>query len=172
MKRSKGKNNSDINVEDIYKYYKSKVDNPIDIKIFRKFYKEMFSEFSELLLQGKEIKLNNIGEFKIIEYKPKLIKEGKINTKAIAPDWARTKEYWNTLYPGKTLKELKNIENKPIIYHENDHTNGQQYKYYWDKITTELKCKSAYQFKPVRKYKRKLSSILKDKNINIFYYRK
>ena len=171
MIRTKGKNNTDISINDIYKYYSKSVDNPVDRSTFGKFYKEMFNEFSELMLLGKQVKLHNIGEFKIVEYKPKLIKEGKLNKKVLAPDWVKTKEYWNTLYPNKTPSELKEIKNKPLIYHENDHTRGQQYKFYWDKLTIELKCKSAYQFKPVRKVKRKLSSILKDKSKHIFYYR-
>lgn len=172
MKRTKGKHNSDINTSDIYKYYASKVYNPVSRKVFGGFYRDMFAEFSELMLQGKEVKLNNIGHFKIIEFKPKLIKDGVLNRKVLAPNWVKTKAHWAEIYPGKTPEELKLIKDKPLIYHENEHTKGNQYKFYWDKINVELKCKSAYQFKAVRASNRKLSKILKGEDRKIFYYRK
>ena len=172
MKRTVGKNNTDVSIDDFYAHYISTVDSPVDRKTFGKFYKDLFCEFSNLILDGKEVRLNNIGGFKIIEYQPKIVKNGELNRKVLAPNWVATKEYWKELYPGKTLEELKLVPDKPLLYHENEHTNGQQYKFYWDKTTTELKCKSAYQFKPVRSSARRLSAILKDKNRKIFYYRK
>ena len=110
IKREKGKHNSDVTVDDFYKYYASKVHNPVSRKVFGDFYRDMFKEFSQLMLNGKEVKLNNIGGFKVIEYKPKLLKNGELNKRVLVPDWVKTKEYWVELYPGKSPEELKLIK--------------------------------------------------------------
>jgi|TARA_R110000803_G_scaffold34068_1_gene74546 nucleoid DNA-binding protein len=172
IKREKGKHNSDVTVDDFYKYYASKVHNPVSRKVFGDFYRDMFKEFSQLMLNGKEVKLNNIGGFKVIEYKPKLLKNGELNKRVLVPNWVKTKEYWAELYPDKSPEELKLIKEKPLVYYENNHTRGQQYKFYWDRINIDLRCKSAYQFKAIRSSNRELSKILKSEDRKIYYYRK
>ena len=53
---------------------------------------------------------------------PKVI-NGKLFSNHLGVDYKATKELWKEKYPGKTLKELKNIENKPLIKYLNDHTD-------------------------------------------------
>ena len=48
IKREKGKHNSDVTVDDFYKYYASKVHNPVSRKVFGDFYRDMFKEFSQI----------------------------------------------------------------------------------------------------------------------------
>ena len=57
---------------------------------------------------------------------------------------------WNELYPNKTKEELKDIPNKKLIIHTNDHSNSTLLKWYWDKRMSNVTNHQAYIFKAVK----------------------
>ena len=85
-------------------------------------------------------------------------------------NWKDTWDYWYKKYPGLTKEEIVNINNKPIIYHDNEHTNGEFYEHYWDNSTINLKYKSFYNFNASRQYSRLIAKVVKDPNRKTFYY--
>ena len=72
--------------------------------------------------------------------------------------------------PDLSQEEIIKLENKKVIYHQNDHSNGEFYEHYWDKLTNTLKYKSFYVFKPSRQYSRLIAEVVKDPNRKVFYY--
>jgi hypothetical protein len=141
------------NIRDSYKLYKETVDNPVDIKIyisivngFMKFLIRRLFEKGELLLPERLGKLFIIG--KKVNVK---IQDGKI--KGLAPDWASTKELWESDPEAKA--------NKVLIYHFNEETNGIRYKIFWSKERVLVPNKTLYNLRMTRKNKRTISKIIK-----------
>jgi hypothetical protein len=67
-------------------------------------------------------------------------------------------------------KNITEIDNKTVIYHENEHSNQEFYEHHWDKLTANLKYKNFYKFKPSRQYSRLIAKVVKDPNRKTFYY--
>ena len=76
--------------------------------------------------------------------------DGKIDYSKNAIDWRSTISLWSELYPGKSKGELREIKDKPLIIHENDHTNGNILGWYWDKRMSNVSNITAYKFIPVK----------------------
>jgi|TARA_R110000851_G_scaffold147580_5_gene287527 hypothetical protein len=147
---------SDIRVYDLYVIYKKKTTNPIGLKVFRKFFKEMFHEFGEMLIKGYTVKLSGLGKFSVIQYKHKLLNEdGELNKKTLHPDWKSTLKLWGERYGVRKKDEYKDIVNKPIIYYEpKDYII---YKFTWDKYTSTTRGTSLYHLSIMRGLKQRLS---------------
>ena len=55
------------------------------------------------------------------------------------------------------------------IFHENEHTNGWNYRFLWRRYGYNFKNKTLYIFRAVRSKKRQLAAILKDPNRSMDY---
>lgn len=120
-------------------------------------YKEICYNFNKLLSkkiveESFEYKMpSKLGILRIRKGKLKFkIKDGKLKPSRKIIDWGNTRKIWYKKYPGLTLKELKNIKNKPLVMYTNEHTNGEVMRWYWDKNRCEIKNKSTYLFRPTK----------------------
>jgi len=78
------------------------------------------------------------------------IKNGRIDTKKHAVDWAKTKEMWKEMYKTDDISTLKDVHNKKVVIHTNEHTNGYIMKWYWDRRYCNVTNIRMYAFKPVK----------------------
>lgn len=172
LKRGAGKAKGTIKKDAFYAFYKNNAKQPLlDKKEYNAFLKELLVNFSEAIVElGLELKIPKVGKLRIKSNPLHFFKKDGQRAKSLRPDWERTWEYWHKKYEGLTRQEITEIKNKPIIFHENDHTQNEFYEHYWDKITTILKFKSFYNFKASRQYSRLIAKVVKDPNRKIFYY--
>jgi len=59
-------------------------------------------------------------------------------------------------------------QQKKVMYHLNDHTNGFNYRWFWSKINAVIKNKSVYSFQATRTNKRRLAALLKNNEVDFF----
>jgi hypothetical protein len=141
------------NLRDSYKEYKQHTDNPIDIKIYLKI-TQGFIKFlmSKLLSKGEIMLPERLGNLSISGRKVKVVlEEGKI--KGLAPDWKKTKELWE--------EDIEAKNNKTLVYHFNEETNGIRYKYSWSKNRVLVPNKTLYSLIMSRDNKRASSDAVK-----------
>lgn len=141
------------NTRDTYKMYQSVSENPVDVKK----YIEIVSEFLKYIVcvlfeKGTVILPEKLGVLHIIGKKLKATTEdGKI--KGLAPDWDKTKKLWAIDQQAK--------DNKQIVYHFNEETNGIRYRIVWAKTKVLVSNKTLYDLKFTRTNKRFLSALIK-----------
>lgn len=164
----------DYTLFSMYNEYKATVENPVTYKQYKNFYNELSDSMYNLLLQGHVIPLPcNFGNLKIYKKKPKVIEtsDGELRLYGYRPDWKATKDLWKDKYPSRTLEELKQIKNKPIIFHKNIETDG--YRCYLDKDKCKLPGRAMIEFNFVRKKNREFNKFIKDGRIkNVEYCEK
>lgn len=165
----KKKIKADINGLEFYDFYKEKYpESNIDSKTFILIIKTFFDKIiKNLIYTGSDFYMPyRLGSLRIKKSKLKirLNKDGTLDKRKLIPNWKATKELWGKIYPNKTLNEIKEIKNKPIVYHENEHTDGYLYKWHWDKITCMTKNAVAYKLDITRTNDRLLAKISKSKN--------
>lgn len=137
-----------------YKIYKESSRNPVTkdfyIEICNNFMKFIFDKLIE---EGSIILPNRLGQLYITgrKIKPKF-EDGRIIN--LAPDWAKTKLLWSEDEEAK--------ENKTIVYHTNDNTNGVRYKCNWYKSRIPITNKTLYNFILTRANKRALAKKIKE----------
>lgn len=160
--------------KDMYKWYKNKYENPVQYEVYMQFVKEMFTEILNLVIYNgiDYIMPGRLGSLRIRRKQnfQKLDEENKV-IHNLKPNWKKTLELWEQKYPDLSAKEIKQIRNKPIVYHLNDHTDGFYFEWYWDKITSNVKNQSAYRFEPIRDKKREAAKAWKEipKLRNMYY---
>lgn len=178
-KRTKGKRNSDVKARDLYKYYLKNI-KPVESLAGGKTlgsYSITQSEYSEIL---KDINKNITDiivtenfEFKIpcglgllsmkqkkVEYK--LDEEGNLRTKLLSVDFKALKELW-------TNSEESRI-NKVLVFHTNEHTDGNRMKFEWSKFHARCFGIETYYFLPCRRMKRSPAQFLKNKDLKLRFY--
>lgn len=112
-----------------------------------------------------------LGTISIIKTKLKIkIKDGKLQTNKLKVDYGATWKYWNEQYPGLTRKEIKNIPNKIVIYHTNDHSNGYIMRWKWSKRGAKFLNAYGYLFKPTKYNRLHLASHIKSEDMSNDYY--
>lgn len=79
-----------------------------------------------------------------------IIEDGKLLSYKSCPDWNKTRKFWKEKYKDLSWEEIKQIPNKKIIVHTNEHSDGMVMKWYWDKRFCNVKNQTAYKFKPVK----------------------
>ena len=75
-------------------------------------------------------------------------KDNKLDTSNLIPDWKATKLLW--------MENPMARENKKLIFHMNEHTEGYWFRFKWDKSIANFRNKIAYSFVPTRNNKKKL----------------
>lgn len=141
------------NLRDSYKFYKSNVEDPIDIKTYLKIVNSFMKFIMSKIFKGFEVKLPaRLGSFSIIgkKIKPRLNSEGEIAN--LAPNWVKTKELWENNPEAK--------KNKELVYCFNEHTGGVRYKFLWSKKNVNVVNKNLYSIKFSRANKRMLNTMI------------
>jgi hypothetical protein len=170
-KRTEGKIKVHFARPDMFKFYnKNRATKYSDYEVSYTKYSKVLNlfnqEVSRMILEEsfEFIMPARLGTLRIRKYKPKirLDEQGNLIKKNLAPNWEATKELWN--------KNPKAKEEKKIVYHTNSHSEGYQYRWFYNAYRSNCKNKTAYLFKASRTNKRRLSSLIKDENFKGDYY--
>lgn len=176
MTRSKNKISVEYSSPDIYKYYCDTYGNPKELsqKQYTTITKEFFSKIIDMMIfDNIEFTFpRRLGNVRIVRFKNKLCLNtyGTLDKRRLRPDWKRTKDMWERLYPGKTWDEVVSIKGKPMVFHENKHTEGYSHIWKWDKTTCNVINHTAYSLEIARKNDRRLAAALQDDNNELNFY--
>ena len=142
------------NTRDSYIVYKNMSVNPINISQYVQIINHFMKFLSSKLLSTGEIILpERLGRLSIFGKKVNVrIEDGEI--KGLAPDWVKTKQLWDS------DEEAKN--NKQLVYHFNEETNGIRYKFSWSKNRVLVSNKTLYNLRMTRSNKRELSKLVRE----------
>lgn len=172
LQRGKGKNTGSVKKDAFFAFYKEHAKEPIvDKKVYNHFIKELLDKFSRAIVtEALELKLNKIGKLRVKSNPLKFFNKHGEKYKSLKVNWEKTWTNWHKKYVGLSRQEITEIENKPLIYHENEHSGQEFYSHYWDNITVPLRYKTFYNFKASRQYLRLIAQVVKDPNRKVFYY--
>ena len=143
-----------FNTRDSYIIYKNMSDNPISISQYLQINNLFMKFLMSKLFETGEINIpERLGKLTITGKKVKIsIEDGEI--KGLAPDWVKTKELWDI--------DSESKENKKLVYHFNEDTNGVRYKFSWSKNRVLVSNKTLYNLRMTRTNKRELSRLIKE----------
>jgi hypothetical protein len=134
-------------LSDSFKEYEKEYPNSnLGEKMYKKICITFFKHMLKGLIDGLEIRLPLLGEFRIVKKKRDLSRL-KVN-------WKATNKLWSE------DEECK--EKKQLVYYLNDHTKGFYYRFKWRKSI--VKNISVYSFLPVRSAKQMLSLAIVEGN--------
>jgi hypothetical protein len=103
-----------------------------------------------------------LGFLRIRKMKIKIrLKKGKLDTNRLSIDWGSTRKLWDN--------DIEARENKRLIYHLNEHSEGYVHRFYWAKYFAIVRNKCVYAFVPCRDAKRLLAKGIKENNELDFY---
>jgi hypothetical protein len=172
VKRGKGRYNTEVKRKDFYKHYaKNHTAKRTDLTTYRAFLTELLHTLStKIVTENLEVKIPMMGRFRIKAVNGTRLMFDEDGTIKLKADWKATWEHWYKKYPGLTRKEILAIPGIKVLYYENKHSQGEIYKYHWDKYTAIFGCKSYYKFIATRQYNRLLAQTVKDPNRKVFYY--
>jgi len=161
-KRTEGRIKSDFGMTDYYKYYKSKVKDPVDNHKFHKVISEFNSKIVDLII-NEGLEFTPVGlHFNFCVRKTKRIariKDNKlINTAPI--DWKATKDLWENDSAAK--------DNKILLRFLNNHTSKHIFRIRATKVGQKYRNKKLYRFKACRSFQRLLAKRILDKNQDNF----
>ena len=160
------KHKTHFGIRDAYMYYKDTSDTPIDYNIFTSICKDFYKELAKMLIFNTfEFRIPyRLGRLRIRKYKPKLKinPDGSLDKSKLFVDFGSTNKLW--------LENEEAKKNKKLVYHLNDHSNGYQHRWFWEKRTTNIPNHSAYCFLPSRLNKRTLAKALKDEDTDIDFF--
>jgi hypothetical protein len=171
-----------VGIDDFYKYYcystfkerkdnKTKVHHNSIYSIDRGVYTRIIGDFNSaiseaIMFDNFEYKLPaRMGTLSIKKKKRKVyfLEDGTmVNRMPI--DWKSTLELWS--------EDEESKEQKKLLRHTNEHTNGYIPFWYLNVHTGNFTNKTVYKFKSTRTNKRALAQILKDPSIKVNYYLK
>ena len=166
---------------EIYQFYKNKFtikerecSSFVNYKVFAGIIKDFNKELIRIIIEeGSEFKLPvRLGFFRIRKYKKKIRfnEDGSIDTTTLKVDWNESKKLWAKEYPDKSVKEVKNIKHKPLVYFLNEHTDGYNYLFYWHRKGSNAKNRGMFSAVFTNINFRYLARILKDENRTVEYY--
>lgn len=149
---------ADYGMSDYYKFYKKKLDNPVNSLLYNQIITKFNDEIKDLIIEDNlTYQLPFLG-FEIVLKKqkriPKIVNGKLINN--IPPDWKATNELWD--------KDAEAKEKKLLVRYNNYHTSNYIYRIYFKKFKSKIKNKSLFKFQPNRTFKRQLSARIKDTN--------
>ena len=143
-----------FNTRDSYVVYKNMSANPINISQYVQITNHFMKFLITKLLTTGEINIpERLGKLSIFGKKVNVrIEDGEI--KGLAPDWVKTKQLWDSDAEAK--------ENKQLVYHFNEETNGIRYKFAWSKNRVLVSNKTLYNLRMTRSNKRELSKLVRE----------
>lgn len=141
-------------LKDAYMFYKNKFPKK---HIDKKKYTDICSLFNKklsdkIIRESLEARLYfRLGFLRIRANKLKVkMKDGKIDTNRNPIDWPKTLDMWERVYGTRDKSVLKGIDNKKLVYHVNENTNGFIMMWYWDKRNSNIINNRVYKFSPVK----------------------
>jgi hypothetical protein len=162
--RGGNKIQADYTFTDFYKEYKKSAKKPINKKDAREIIQKYNTEMlKKVIYDGFDFPLRpKLGSIRIRKFDNslKLNENGEIRNK-LSPNWTKTVQLWKNKYGDLSPEELKEIEDKPIVYHLNEHTDGIIFKWFWDKVTCTVPNQSAYSLSIIRQMKREAAQAWK-----------
>ena len=142
------------NTRDSYVVYKNMSVNPINISQYVQIINHFMKFLSFKLLSTGEITIpERLGKLSIFGKKVNIRIEND-EIKGLAPDWVKTKELWDSDPIAK--------QNKQLVYHFNEETNGIRYKFSWSKNRVLVSNKTLYNLRMTRSNKRQLSKLVRE----------
>lgn len=159
---------ADYRVKDVYK----DIQTDIPYNVFSAFIQEANEAvMTAMIFENLEIRIPSMGSIQIKKSIPSVLdKNGNLKKKALRVDYQGTKMLWKEKYPGMSIEEIKQIPDRPIVYHKNKHSDGYIYKFIWDKLTCNMPMKSFYSFKAARGFTRMLAKELKQDGTKIDFF--
>jgi hypothetical protein len=159
MIRSSNKIKVDFGMKDYYEYYQETYDKPKVNKLtYNKIISDANSAILDLILdEGLDYKIPHLNsELTVRKDKrtPKIVDGKVVNPSPI--DWVTTKKLWENDPDAR--------EKKILVKYLNHHTAGYVFRIYMKKFGSSFKNRSVYKFEASRKFKRALSSRIKDDN--------
>jgi hypothetical protein len=143
-------------IKEIYKYYKSYSENPVEYQIFVRAWKDFAEQIiNDIVFTGKDFMMPfRIGNLGIRKHKiiVNVNADGTIDKRYLRPDWASTKKLWEDDPEAKKRKQL--------VFHLNKHFRGFNCKWFWDKSTCSITNQTAYSLVMSRTNKRKLAQAI------------
>ena len=142
-------------IKDAFIHYKDNVKKDSEFDVDYKTYRAICTDFNksiveDILMKAVEFKVPyRLGNIRI---KKKKMNFKPDNRKYLKLDWKRTNE--------------TGIR----VYHLNDHTDGYNHRWYWEKSKAIIKNKKKYYFEATRSNKRRLASLLKDEYSGVDYF--
>lgn len=175
------KNEEKNGLPEIYRHYKNRFSKDertseafIDYKTFGSIIKDFNKEVSRLIIEeGVEFKMPlRLGSIRIRKYKRKIRfnEDGSVDKSRLAVNWPPTKELWAKEYPGLSKAELKEIKNKPLVYHLNEHSDGYSFLFYWNKKGSNAVNRSIFSMVFTFTNDRHLAEIIKSDIKKVEYY--
>lgn len=172
LQRGKGKNTGSVKKDAFFAFYKDNAkEEVVDKKVYNAFIKELLNSFSiAVVKEALELKINKVGKLRIKTNPLKFFNKHGEKYKSLKVNWEVTWANWHKKYPELSRQEITEIPNKPLVYHENEHSSQEFYSHYWDNITIPLRYKTFYNFKASRQYLRLIAQVVKDPHRKVFYY--
>lgn len=177
MLKSKNKIQIDYNANDIYKFYCKQTGNPKKLTQtqFTTITKGFFTiVVDKMIHNGYEMIFpKKMGSLRIEKFKPimKLNEFGNLDKRKLVPNFKACKDLWSKLYPNVDLSDIRKLHpDRPMIYHENKHTDGFRYRWRWDKRTCLNKIASIYKIDIARDNDRLLAKALKNPSLLLDFY--
>jgi len=172
FKRGKGKYNSAYTIDNYYDWYCATVSDPLPKEVFRGVFRAYIERIMvEVIYNSFEFNIGQrMGSIRVRDkdYDIVLDENGNVDKTRLAPNWGKTLKKWKVIYKDIPPAEWKNIPNKPMIYHENDHTDQTIKQWFWDKLTCNLQNQGWYKFNATRSWDRLLASVNKESNITYY----
>jgi hypothetical protein len=168
MLKERGRGNYGITLYGMYRAYRRVIgmkSGPVDYKTYAAIIKEFNIELAKVVIENAfEFRFPfRLGKIRIKKYKLqlKLDKNGNIDKRKLPVDWKRTWELWFREYPDKTREEIKQIQGKQRVFLLNEHTDGYQCKFIWDKYGCNIPNNRVYSLVFTRTNSRLLAEKLK-----------
>lgn len=131
----------------------------VDAKKYHKFFDLYTKKLQDLIVdENVPVHFQGIGSISIYGYRPKLTSDSK---KGLKVNFAATRKLWADMYPGIEWEEVLEIKNKPVVYHDNQHSDGYVYTIKLRK-SKRLKYKERCTFVASKQLKRKTSKAIKN----------
>ena len=132
---------------------------------YTKIIKEYYDAVSKMIVYDSYSHYNShkMGCINVLKYEAVMLdKEGNLRESSLAVDWKATKAMWAEKYNMEyDVEKFKLIKDKPLIYFDNDHSDGWKYRWNWDKRTSLMNHQSKYYFRASRHNKRFLANAVK-----------
>jgi hypothetical protein len=144
---------TELNIRSSYKLYKEKVETPINEKDYVNIANGYMQFLIQKVIEGEEITIPAKLGTMFIQGTKKSLKFNKDGVPLLPPNWAKTKQLWDSNPEAKQTKK--------IVYCLNEETDGVVYKLLWSKNRVPIENKLYYNFILTRANKRAIHQQIK-----------
>lgn len=174
ISRGINKTKSDYGINNIYKYYKENAKIPLDEKQFKNLWKVLIKIIIRLIVyRNVDFALPaRLGTLCVRKIKSKAVikEDGTVIKNRLSVNYKASWNKWQREYPNLTVNEIAKLKDKKPVYHLNEHTNGYQVRWKWDKFTCTVKNQSIYSLSMTRENKQELSKAFAQFNTDYYEY--